>query len=153
MSKPDLIELSTDWDTALRVADRYTGLGGERADDQNFLEQGARLLAAILVIANQEGKSYRWVGDLLEDSDHADMKAIIEEPSADPEVPLSICEKSCRRTCRLVAGSSLLPTAYSRRLFSPARFLIPTSTRTEHSTGRTVARPEKFEKLLLALVG
>ena len=88
MSKPDLIELSTDWDTALRVADRYTGLGGERADDQNFLEQGARLLAAVLVIANQEGKSYRWVGDLLEDSDHADIKAIIEEPSADPEVPL-----------------------------------------------------------------
>jgi len=88
VSKPDLIELSTDWDTALRVADRYTGLGGERADDQNFLEQGARLLAAVLVIANQEGKSYRWVGDLLEDSDHADIKAIIEEPSADPEVPL-----------------------------------------------------------------
>ena len=33
MSKPDLIELSTDWDTALRVADRYTGLGGEGALD------------------------------------------------------------------------------------------------------------------------
>ena len=83
MTKPDLIELSTDWDTALRVADRYTGLGGERGDDEKFLEQGARLLAGVLVIANREGKGYRWVGDVLEDSDYADIKAIIEEPSAD----------------------------------------------------------------------
>ena len=88
MSKPDLIELSTDWDTALRVADRYTGLGGERGDDETFLEQGARLLAGVLVIANQQGKGYRWVADVLDNFDHADTKAIIEEPSADLEVPV-----------------------------------------------------------------
>jgi hypothetical protein len=123
VSKPDLIELSTDWDTALRVADRYTGLGGERADDQNFLEQGARLLAAILVIANQEGKSYRWVGDLLEDSDHADIKAIIEEPSGDPEVPLQHLREIVSTD---VPTRSRIPfTAYS--LFSKA--LQPRSVR------------------------
>ena len=86
MSNPDLIELSTDWDTALGVADRYTGIGGER--DEHFLEQGARLLAGVLVIANQEGKGYRWVGDVLEDSNHADIKAIIGESNADLEVAI-----------------------------------------------------------------
>jgi hypothetical protein len=116
VSKPDLIELSTDWDTALRVADRYTGLGGERANDQNFLEQGARLLAAVLVIANQEGKSYRWVGDLLEDSDHADIKAIIEEPSADPEVPLQHLREIV--STDVPTRSRIFFTAYS--LFSKA---------------------------------
>ena len=45
MSKPDLIELSTDWATALRVADRYTGLGCERGDEY-FLEQGHGSLPA-----------------------------------------------------------------------------------------------------------
>jgi hypothetical protein len=116
VSKPDLIELSTDWDTALRVADRYTGLGGERADDPNFLEQGARLLAAVLVIANQEGKSYRWVGDLLEDSDHADIKAIIEEWSADPEVPLQHLREIV--STDVPTRSRIFFTAYS--LFSKA---------------------------------
>jgi hypothetical protein len=64
VSKPDLIELSTDWDTALRVADRYTGLGC--GGDEYLLEQGARLLAGVLAIANQAGKGYRWISDILE---------------------------------------------------------------------------------------
>ena len=116
MSKPDLIGLSTDWDTALRVADRYTGLGGERDDDEYFLEQGARLLAGVLVIANREGKGYRWVGDVLEDSDYADIKAIIEEPSDDLEVPVQHLRELV--STEVPTRSLIFSTAYS--LFSKA---------------------------------
>jgi hypothetical protein len=56
------------------VADRYSGLGGERGDDETFLEQGHGSLPSVLVIANQEGKGYRWVGDVLDDSDCAGSK-------------------------------------------------------------------------------
>ena len=116
MSKPDLIELSTDWATALRVADRYTGLGGEADDDEDFLEQGAQLLAGVLVIANQEGKGYRWVGDVLEDSDYADIKAIIEEPTADLEVPVQHLRELV--STEMQTRSRIFSTAYS--LFSKA---------------------------------
>jgi hypothetical protein len=116
VSKPDLIELSTDWDTALRVADRYTGLGGERDNDEYFLEQGARLLAGVLVIANQEGKGYRWVGDVLEDPDHADIEAIMEEPTADVEVAVQHLRELV--STELTTRSRIFSTAYS--LFSKA---------------------------------
>jgi hypothetical protein len=116
VSKPDLIELSTDWDTALRVADRYTGLGGERGDDEKFLEQGARLLAGVLVIANQEGKGYRWLGDVLEDPDHLDIDAIIEESTAE----LAVAGQHLRElvSTDVPARSRIFSTAYS--LFSKA---------------------------------
>ena len=116
MSKPDLIGLSTDWDTALRVADRYTGLGGELGDDESFLEQGARLLAGVLVIANRKGKGYRWVGDVLEDSDYADIKAIIEEPSDDLEVPVEHLRELV--STEVPTRSRIFSTAFS--LFSKA---------------------------------
>jgi hypothetical protein len=116
VSKPDLIELSTDWDTALRVADRYTGLGGERGDDENFLEQGARLLAGVLVIANRKRKGYRWVGDVLEDSDYADIKAIIEEPNDDLEVPVEHLRELV--STEVPTRSRIFSTAFS--LFSKA---------------------------------
>jgi hypothetical protein len=116
VSKPDLIELSTDWDTALRVADRYTGLGGEADDDEYFLEQGARLLAGVLVIANQEGKGYRWVGDVREDTDYVDIKAIIDEPSADLEVAVEHLREIV--STEIQTRSRILSTAYS--LFSKA---------------------------------
>jgi hypothetical protein len=116
VSKLDLIELSTNWDTALRVADRYTGLGGEGGDDRYFLDQGARLLAGVLVIANQEGKGYRWVGDVLEDSDYADIKAIIEEPTADVEVAVQHLRELV--STDVPARSRIFSTAYS--LFSKA---------------------------------
>jgi hypothetical protein len=114
VSKPDLIELSTDWDTALRVADRYTGLGGERDNDEHFLEQGARLLAGVLVIANQEGKGYRWVGDVLEDPDYVDIEAIMEEPTADVEVAVQHLRELV--STELTTRSRIFSTAYS--LFS-----------------------------------
>ena len=116
MSKPDLIELSTDWDTALRVADRYTGLGGEADDDKYFLEQGARLLAGVLVIANQEGKGYRWVGDILEDTDYADIKAVIDEPTPDVEVAVEHLREIV--STEMVTRSQIFSTAYS--LFAKA---------------------------------
>jgi hypothetical protein len=116
VSKPDLIELSTDWDTALRVADRYTGLGGERGDDENFLEQGARLLAGVLVIANRKRKGYRWVGDVLEDSDYADIKGIIEEPNDDLEVPVEHLRELV--STEVPTRSRIFSTAFS--LFSKA---------------------------------
>jgi hypothetical protein len=116
VGKPDLIELSTDWDTALRVADRYTGLGGERADDENFLEHGARLLAGVLVIGNREGKGYRWVSDVLEDSDYADIKAIIEQPSTDVEVAVQHLRELV--STEMPTRSRIFFTAYS--LFSKA---------------------------------
>jgi len=116
VSKPDLIGLSTDWDTALRVADRYTGLGGELGDDESFLEQGARLLAGVLVIANRKGKGYRWVGDVLEDSDYADIKAIIEEPSDDLEVPVEHLRELV--STEVPTRSRIFSTAFS--LFSKA---------------------------------
>jgi hypothetical protein len=62
VAKPDLIELSTDWDNALLVADRYTGL-----DDNHVIEQSKRTLAALLLIANKEGRDYGWVSDALLD--------------------------------------------------------------------------------------
>jgi hypothetical protein len=145
VSKPDLIELSTDWDTALRVADRYTGLGGERGDDEKFLEQGARLLAGVLVIANHEGKGYRWLGDVLEDPDYLDIEAIIEESTAELEVAGQHLRELVSTDVPVVAGSSLLPTACSRRRYSPARFLIPTSTRTDPSRRRKRRKIEKFD--------
>jgi hypothetical protein len=98
------------------VADRYTGLGGERGDDKYFLEQGARLLAGVLVIANQEGKGYRWVGDVLEDPDHADIKAIIEESSADLEAPVPHLREIV--STDVPARTRIFFTAYS--LFSKA---------------------------------
>jgi hypothetical protein len=116
VSKPDLIELSTDWDTALRVADRYTGLGGERGDDEKFLEQGARLLAGVLVIANQEGKGYRWLGDVLEDPDYLDIEAIIEESTAELEVAGQHLRELV--STDVPARSRIFSTAYS--LFSKA---------------------------------
>lgn len=116
MSKPDLIGLSSDWDTALRVANRYTGLGGERGDDKYFLEQGTRLLTCVLVIANQEGKGYRWVGDVLEDPDHADIKTIIDESSADLEVPVQHLREIVSRD--VPTRTRIFFTAYS--LFSKA---------------------------------
>ena len=151
MSKPDLIELSTDWDTALRVADRYTGLGGQRGDDENFLEQGARLLAGVLVIAHRKGKGYRWMGDVLEDSDYAAIKAIIEEPSDDLEVPVEHLRELVSTEVPTRSRIFSMPTACSRRLYSPARFLIPTSMRTEPSTGWKRRKAEKFGGLLLDL--
>jgi hypothetical protein len=62
VANPDLIELSTDWDTALLVADRYTGL-----DDSDIMEQAKQLLAALLLIANKEGRDYGWVSNALLD--------------------------------------------------------------------------------------
>src|SRR5215213_10962102 len=47
--------------------------------------------------------------------------------------------------CQRVAGFSLLPTACSRRRYSPARFLIPTSTRTDPSRRRKRRKIEKFD--------
>lgn len=67
MAKPDLIELSTDWNTALVVADRYGGLGGGSEADRYFTEQGKRVLAAVLLIANKRGEGYRWVDEALRD--------------------------------------------------------------------------------------
>ena len=111
MSKPDLIELSTDWDTALRVADRYTGLGGERGDDEKLLEQGARLLAGVLVIANHERKGYRWIGDVLEDPDYLDIEAIIEESTAELEVAGQHLRELA--STDVPARSRIFSTAYS----------------------------------------
>jgi hypothetical protein len=116
VSKPDLIELSTDWDTALRVADRYTGLGGERGDDEKFLEQGARLLAGVLVIANHEGKGHRWLGDVLEDPDYLDIEAIIEKSTAELEVAGQHLRELV--STDVPARSRIFSTAYS--LFSKA---------------------------------
>ena len=62
MAKPDLIELSTDWDNALLVADRYTGF-----DDGYVIEQSKRALAAMLLIANKEGRDYGWLSRVLLD--------------------------------------------------------------------------------------
>src|SRR5215217_3364643 len=47
--------------------------------------------------------------------------------------------------CQLVAVSSLLPTACSRRRYSHARFLIPTLTRTDPSRRRKRPKIEKFD--------
>ena len=91
-------------------------MGGERDDDEYFLEQGARLLAGVLVIANREGKGYRWVGDVLEDSDYADIKAIIEEPSDDLEVPVQHLRELV--STEVPTRSLIFSTAYS--LFSKA---------------------------------
>jgi hypothetical protein len=60
VAEPDLIELSTDWESALLVADRYTGL-----NDSYVMEQAKRLLAALLLIANNEGRDYGWSAMLL----------------------------------------------------------------------------------------
>ena len=111
MSKLDLIELSSDWDTALRVADRYTGLRGGSGEDGNNLEQGARLLAGVLVIANQEGKGYRWIGDVLQDPDYLDMKAVIEEPSAAVEVAVQHLRELLSTDVQTRTG--IFSTAYS----------------------------------------
>jgi hypothetical protein len=116
VGKPDLIELSTDWDTAPRVADRYTGLGGESGEDKDFLEQEAQLLAGVLVIANQEGRGYRWVADVLEDPDYLDIKAIIEEPSAVVEVAVQHLRKLVSADVR--TRTRIFSIAYS--LFSKA---------------------------------
>jgi hypothetical protein len=62
VAKPDLIELSTDWDSALLVAGRYTGLG-----DSYLIHESKEVLAALLLIANKQGRDYRWVGDALLD--------------------------------------------------------------------------------------
>jgi hypothetical protein len=67
MAKPDLIELSTDWDSALLVADRYTGTGG--GSDGFFTEHGKRILAAMLLIANKEGYACGWIDDVLGQQD------------------------------------------------------------------------------------
>ena len=91
-------------------------MGGDRDDDEYFLEQGARLLAGVLVIANQQGKGYRWVGDVLEDSDYADIKAIIEEPSDDLEVPVQHLRELV--STEVPTRSLIFSTAYS--LFSKA---------------------------------
>jgi hypothetical protein len=61
VSKPDLIELSTDWDTAVLVADRYTGL-----NDGYIMEHAKQLLAAVLLIANKEGRDYASVNAALQ---------------------------------------------------------------------------------------
>jgi hypothetical protein len=98
------------------VADRYTGLGDERGDDRYFLEQGVRLLAGVLGIANQQGNGYRWVGDVLDDSDYADIKAIIDEPSAELEVPVQHLREIV--STKVPTRSRIFSTAYS--LFSKA---------------------------------
>jgi hypothetical protein len=61
VTKPDLIELSADWDDALLVADRYTGLS-----NSYIMEQAKKLLAAVLLIANKEGRDYGWVSGALQ---------------------------------------------------------------------------------------
>src|SRR3954447_13051239 len=65
MAKPDLIELSTDWDRAVLVADRYTGL-----NDGYIMEQAKQLLAALLLIANKEGRDYESVSAALQNQWH-----------------------------------------------------------------------------------
>jgi hypothetical protein len=69
-TQPDLIELATDWDNALLVADRYTGPGGAPKGDAYFTEQGKRVLAAMLLIANKEGHGYGWIDELLGQRDY-----------------------------------------------------------------------------------
>jgi hypothetical protein len=96
--------------------EQRSGLGGERGDDENFFEQRARLLAGVLVIANRKGKGYRWVGDVLEDSDYAAIKAIIEEPSDDLEVPVEHLRELV--STEVPTRSRIFSTAFS--LFSKA---------------------------------
>jgi hypothetical protein len=83
VTKPDLIELSTDWHAALAVADRYTGVGNG-ADP--VIARGRDVFAAFLLIANNEGRGYRWVGEMLGGDGYPDVSALIDatpEPSAE----------------------------------------------------------------------
>lgn len=89
MAKPDLIELSTDWDTALLVADRYTGASGESGGF--FTEHGKRVLAALLLIANKEGHGYGWIDDVLGERNNHRIKHEIDrhrKSSADYGLPV-----------------------------------------------------------------
>jgi hypothetical protein len=70
---PDLIEAATDWDNALAVADRYTGIGSGGVHGGYFLQQGKCVLAAALLIANKRGKGYGWIRHHLADQDVADL--------------------------------------------------------------------------------
>lgn len=79
--KPDLIDASTDWDSALLVADRYTGSSGDY-----FTQQGKRLLAAFLLMANKERFDLSWIERHLSERKFHELRPLIEE-HADPSSP------------------------------------------------------------------
>jgi hypothetical protein len=113
VTKPDLIELSTDWDTALLVADRYTGTGGGPNSDAFFIEQGKRVLAAMLLIANKEGYGYGWIDEVLGERDLHRIKDEIErnrESSASYGLPVRMLSNALWSTDRERSG--ILSTAY-----------------------------------------
>jgi hypothetical protein len=78
VAKPDLIELSTDWKTALLVADRYTGVGGGSDTNAYFAERAKTVLASVLLIANKQAKGYGWVASVLADGDDKQLLEITE---------------------------------------------------------------------------
>jgi hypothetical protein len=79
VAKPDLIELSSDWDTALLVAQRYTGINAK----SNLGEYGTVLaksvLAAVLLIANKQDRGYGWVRDVLLGGEYKALEVFVEE--------------------------------------------------------------------------
>jgi hypothetical protein len=78
VTRPDLIELSADWDSALLVADRYTGIGSSRNDDKYFVEQGKQILAAVLFLANKQGLGYEWVHETLGGMNYEQIRDLTE---------------------------------------------------------------------------
>jgi len=101
------LELSTDWDTALLVADRYSGPG----DGGYFGEQAKRVLAAMLLIANRKGLGYGWINEVLGASLYTDVNTALERMEVtDVEFPLRVLMKalwSAEREC-----SAIYSTAY-----------------------------------------
>jgi hypothetical protein len=88
VTTPDLIELSTDWDTALLVADRYTGL-----DERYIIEQARQLLAALLLIANKKGHGYEWVTSALVADLHPHVLGLIQRHNVlgpEPDIAVAV---------------------------------------------------------------
>ena len=127
MAKPDLIELSTDWNTALVVADRYSGLGGGSEADRYFTEQGKRVLAAVLLIANKRGEDYRWVDEAFRDDQL--MSEIIQGDNQPATASaIWVLQSLFWGDERQRADIFSLPTSCLRRPSSPTHTLIPAST-------------------------
>jgi hypothetical protein len=97
-TQPDLIELSTDWDTALLVADRYTGTGRDSRGDTYFAEQGKRVFAAMLVVANKEGLGYGWIDKVLGEHNDSEiytaLRRVQQSATTDVGFPLRVLTKA-----------------------------------------------------------
>jgi len=135
MAKPDLIELSTDWDRAVLVADRYTGL-----NDGYIMEQAKQLLAALLLIANKEGRDYESVSAALQNQWHI-LEPIQRELWDRPKPETAVAVEVLRGTWGRDGGErgDIFATAYvlflkavePRSAFDPDELPEPRWLRTE----------------------